>query len=45
VKDMDKIFKYDIFPITTTYERNIASSPMLTLGKDTIGGGEEHQGA
>jgi hypothetical protein len=45
VRDMDKIIQNDIFPITTTNERNIASPPMLTLRKDIIEGRVEHQRA
>jgi hypothetical protein len=45
VRNMDKKIQYDVFPITTTNEKNIASLPMLTSGKDTIRGGVEHQRA
>jgi hypothetical protein len=37
LRDMDKTIQCGEFPINTTNERNIASPPMLTLEKDTIG--------
>ncbi len=41
VSEIDKIKKYNNFPIATKNVRNIACLPKLSLGKDTIGGGIE----
>jgi hypothetical protein len=45
VSEINKIIKYNEFSTTTKNIRNIACPPKITRGKDTVGGGLEHQRA